>query len=811
MSEQHEVYPYSRSNSVKVKKEKINSSWGKVIEKKQDDSSILSKSIFLNTFNVKIIINCLIIFIFAQAELMGNLMPFLPAFYAAVFYKNKKAWPILLISSSAGLWFANLNNKLIIYLTILIVLTILLLFITDKKDKHLKVSLAVMSVIFTVKIIFYYFYDISFYKLINFTFEAVLAGTLVPSYMELINHFELTKKKVLNKEVIIGLILLSFGILVGLNELHINSFSISGLLSRYLLLISSYVFGTGISTPFGVIIGLVPGVSSSFNPQLVGMYAISALLSGLFRKMGKVMVVVGFILGHLLFSVYIVDPWDINIFLIETTISAAAFLITPGNIINKINGLFSDSFYWSHENENKEIIANRLNRLERIFKELSRTFKQYSCDIEEKEDESVNKLLSSIAQKTCKGCPVFGICWQKDVRNTIIYLKEMFDLAKVKKTLSSEDVPYEIKKRCERTHELALTVNYMYDAYQINNYWQEKMLEDKSLIADQLDGVSTLINDLSDHMLTDSSSDQEKEIKIFNELQDMGLNIESVVVSKMGNKKDYEIEIVKEPCCKGKMECETLIRPLVEEIFGEEYTVEKSRCALKNGTLSCSCSLIPASCFKINIGFAGAKGAGNIVSGDSYWHTSLKGGKHIIILSDGMGVGVRANKESSAAVQLVQKLLDNGFGVDTAIKTINSILGMRSCEETFATLDLAIVDMYSGELEVYKIGASPSFIKRGNAVGVIKSSSLPVGIIDKVEVQSVVKKLRPGDFFVMMTDGVLEGNRDLQDKEKWMMSIIREMKEDSVQEMSELILKNALAVVDGPIKDDMSVLLFKIE
>jgi stage II sporulation protein E len=750
---------------------------------------------------------CLIIFIFARAELIGGLMPFLPAFYAAGIYKNKKTWPILLISSLAGLWFSNFEHKLMIYLTILVVLSILLLFMKDKKDKHLKVSFVVMIVIFAVKLCFDYFYGLSFYKLINSGFEAVLAATLVPSYIEVNDYIKNPKKKILNKEYLIGLILLVFGLFVGINELYVNGFSISGLLSRYLLLNCSYIFGPGISTPCGVLIGLIPGISSSFNPQLVGIYAFSALLGGLLRKMGRVVVAVGFILGHLLFSVYIVDPWDINIFLLETAVSVVAFLITPNIIINKMNDLLPDNFFWSHENENKEFIVNKLNRLERIFQELSRVFKQYSSEIGEKEEEGINKLLSTTAGKNCRDCPMFGICWQKDVRNTFMYLKEMFKLAKTK-TLTSDDIPYEIKKRCQRPHELALTINYIHEAYQINSYWQEKILETKGLVSEQLNSVSTIINNLCDYMLTDSSSEHDKENKIFNRLQDIGINVESVAVSKIKDNNNYEIEIVKEPCCKGKMECEILIKPLVEEIFGQEFAVDRSKCALKKGSLLCSCILIPASCFEISVGFAGAKGAGSMVSGDSYWHTSLKGGKHIIVLSDGMGVGARANKESSAAVQLVQKLLDNGFTAETAIKTVNSILSMRSCEEVFATLDLTIVDLYSGEAEIFKIGASPSFIKRGKAVGLIKSSSLPIGIVDKVEVQSVIKKLRPGDFFIMMTDGVLEANKDLYDKERWMSSILKEMKEEAVKEMAELILKHAAAVIDGPIKDDMSVAVF---
>lgn len=57
------------------------------------------------------------------------------------------------------------------------------------------------------------------------------------------------------------------------------------------------------------------------------------------------------------------------------------------------------------------------------------------------------------------------------------------------------------------------------------------------------------------------------------------------------------------------------------------------------------------------------------------------------------------------------------------MRTINSLLLLRSTEESFVTIDIAVINTYSGEVEFLKIGSAPSFIKRVREVATIKSTS----------------------------------------------------------------------------------------
>lgn len=50
---------------------------------------------------------------------------------------------------------------------------------------------------------------------------------------------------------------------------------------------------------------------------------------------------------------------------------------------------------------------------------------------------------------------------------------------------------------------------------------------------------------------------------------------------------------------------------------------------------------------------------------------------------------------------------------------------INSKEDSYATLDVAILDLYAGNMEFMKNGACPTFIKNKRNVNIVKSVSLP--------------------------------------------------------------------------------------
>ncbi|WP_249652088.1 SpoIIE family protein phosphatase, partial [Lysinibacillus sp. D4A1_S13] len=96
-----------------------------------------------------------------------------------------------------------------------------------------------------------------------------------------------------------------------------------------------------------------------------------------------------------------------------------------------------------------------------------------------------------------------------------------------------------------------------------------------------------------------------------------------------------------------------------------------------------------------------AKGGG-LVSGDSYSMMELGARTYAAAISDGMGNGARAHYASNETIKLLLKILESGFDEKIAIKTINSILSLRTTDEIYSTLDLAIIDLQDASCKFLK-------------------------------------------------------------------------------------------------------------
>jgi len=164
----------------------------------------------------------------------------------------------------------------------------------------------------------------------------------------------------------------------------------------------------------------------------------------------------------------------------------------------------------------------------------------------------------------------------------------------------------------------------------------------------------------------------------------------------------------------------------------------------------------PNAGYHVELGVAQAAKNDQDVSGDYYSYLELRDGRQVFILSDGMGSGGKACQESQATVQLVEQLLLAGFRRQPVIRTVNTILQLRSSEESFTTLDVLQIDPYKGKAEFLKIGAAPSYLCAGSQVREIRSPSVPLGILNDVEVKQVSIELEDDTLLVMVSDGVFE-------------------------------------------------------
>ncbi len=159
--------------------------------------------------------------------------------------------------------------------------------------------------------------------------------------------------------------------------------------------------------------------------------------------------------------------------------------------------------------------------------------------------------------------------------------------------------------------------------------------------------------------------------------------------------------------------------------------------------------------FEVRVGAAGCPKAGNVETGDSMAMRHVGGGL-LLILSDGMGTGPLARRESSAACAIFGDLLAVGFAAEEAQECVNRLLMLNGEREMYATLDALLIDLSEGSARFIKYGAPPAYILRDGRVHTVYAEALPIGILEEAEPSVQEFSLRRGDAVVLMTDGLFD-------------------------------------------------------
>ena len=149
--------------------------------------------------------------------------------------------------------------------------------------------------------------------------------------------------------------------------------------------------------------------------------------------------------------------------------------------------------------------------------------------------------------------------------------------------------------------------------------------------------------------------------------------------------------------------------------------------------------------------------------------------------------------------------MESGFSGESAAKLVNSVLNLQMRGGKFSTVDVSIIDLYTGMCHFLKAGAATTFIKRDQWVESITSESMALGLVFPAEYESLTKKLYNGDFLIMVTDGVLDALPE-ERAEETLKEIILQTHAKAPQELGRGILQKVLALCEYKAADDMTVL-----
>lgn len=213
--------------------------------------------------------------------------------------------------------------------------------------------------------------------------------------------------------------------------------------------------------------------------------------------------------------------------------------------------------------------------------------------------------------------------------------------------------------------------------------------------------------------------------------------------------------------------------------------------------------------FLVLTGYARATKEAEKVSGDNYSVMELDCGKVVVLLSDGMGSGERAGRESQAVIERMETLLEAGISEADAINIVNNTMLAAGEPVNMSTLDVCSLDLHTGKCEFRKAGAAASFIKSSVFVEAITMNRLPLGIFFRNGDELVSRELMDNDYLIMVTDGVLDAF-SAGDYEEMLCQYLRDMRDCTPAEVAQRILQFALRCSGGHVRDDMTILVLEV-
>ncbi len=320
----------------------------------------------------------------------------------------------------------------------------------------------------------------------------------------------------------------------------------------------------------------------------------------------------------------------------------------------------------------------------------------------------------------------------------------------------------------------------------------ERMSKRLSFAKRQLSGISELLFGTSERILTERWHDEQLETKLMKSLLSDGFNVRHAEVLYPS----------------GSM----LIR-----IAFNGFDPEHQRAAVKaagkalNLSLSmirselrgtaCIVELEPKPALDAVMAVASAPKHGGSVSGDSSGSCRLVNSRVVYALSDGMGSGESARRESDSAIALLFSLYRSGLSRELVLENVNRMLMSRRVAETYATLDAVSLDLETGQVELAKYGAPPSVLLRGGNPKVLFGEALPCGIIDEAKPSLTRFVMQNNDILVLCSDGVWDVIGTSIDSE------LMQGASKSAKSLAEGLLSKAQSMSRA---DDMTVMVIKV-
>lgn len=596
-------------------------------------------------------------------------------------------------------------------------------------------------------------------------------------------------KKELTEDDLMCLLLPGLLLISGAARLSAFGMNCGYLAACLIVLVISWLSGVAVGIMGGMGCGLALLLGGQSALMLVNL-TFGALIAGLFQGKKRITALMGFILATTA-STYLSTLLFVPVLFFAVLTAGAVFLLFPSKWMRRCAG-WVRRLRWAQPRENA-YTRLKMQRWVRAIDSMADALPHSQVDKADPEEES-----EALAEQLCQGCDQLPICWHEkfvsskegmmalamrgdDAENYIGIINQYFTacprISKIPPLLEKLDEAH--RRRAQR----ALCADY-----------------ERTMLQTHLSALSQAAQQIS---LEGNMTDDEEEYwiaQVEEVLQGLRFPGRAAFVKKVDGRMSVCL----------KYEALSLRSALCDQLIwrlGMRLQVNLQVTEHRNGRLL----LEEEPPLIIYTGMATVCAAPSdkkqrslqpLDNGDAVLVRDLSGGKTLLALSDGMGHGAGASEESKKTLELLSLCMEAGYSRSQAMTAVNGAMLSATGGEKFATVDLCLIDLWTGEAAMNKLGACASVLFLGQKMQIIEGAALPLGIIEHVMPMEHHFTLGEGDVLLLMSDGV----SDAFAAEEEILSVLRRGWDDTPQNIADALLQAAIIQKDGMPPDDMTVL-----
>lgn len=566
-----------------------------------------------------------------------------------------------------------------------------------------------------------------------------------------------------------------------------------------LVLAAAYLGGPAVGAAAGVAFGAAMDLNIGYGALFTCCYGLCALVAGLFHDSGRGWFSVCALGGGLCAAMLGVEHPLFIPLIAELFCAVLMFAALPPFVWEAIRrSLLPDTLMGEAASQRVRRLAGTCaTEAAQAFYELYLAMLHGVSEGKAAGDRNIRAVFDYASDHVCKNCMLCTQCWQRDYVSTLAALNDVTQPMLQRGRAEMSDFPYHFAARCARLPELMRAINSALFALRERESLRRQQEENQSLLARQYAGITDILRQLGAEVTQDETAQPLMERQVRRYAAAFGwIDRVCAVRDSQGR---LTVELYGEGIDDIMKQGDGFSAGL-SALLGVTLTAPEK----KKGSQGIHVEMHERAPYRAVVGIGRQQKEGASVSGDNACYFLTDTGTACLLLSDGMGSGAAASRDSRMLITSLERFLRAGISVGDALHAVSPALRLRSDGMRFTTLDAFTLDLFSGRAENLKCGAAPTYMRLNGRWTILPGTALPIGLAEEDELGDAVPlQMNDGDIVVLLSDGVTDGTDD-----KWVRQLLIAHAGDSPKEIAAQLVNEAKGRGHD---DDRTVMVMKIE